>query len=135
MEDLKREVFEQLGKLFYAMAKDQQVQPVEIGGLKMMMRKDWLADPQYSTINRFSEASHLIINTIDSLQDQMASSEQVFNDFDRFYETHFEQFSAALKQQILATAVSITQIFPSGRQLKNNRIKKLKLLFSKSPTY
>jgi hypothetical protein len=132
MENFKREIFEQLGKLFYAIAKDQQVDSMEIGELKMIMRKDWLNDPHATAADPVTEASHLIIFTIDSLQAEAASAEQEFSAFTRFYEKHREQFSAALKEKILATAVAITEIFPSGSRLKNNHIIKLNLLFQNS---
>jgi len=40
MEKFERDIFEQLGNLFYSIAKDQQVVPLQFGELKMLLRKD-----------------------------------------------------------------------------------------------
>ena len=132
MESFTREILEQLGNLFYAIAKDQHVAPLQFGELKMLLRKDWLIEPLRITNDGVTEGSHLIVLTMDTLQAQAAPSEEAFDSFTRFYKKHREQFSAALKKKIISAAEAITEVFPSGSRLKNNHIIKAKLLFQNS---
>jgi hypothetical protein len=132
MENFKREIFEQLGNLFYAIARDQHVAPLEFGKLKMLLKKDWLTDPQHMTRDGVTEAAHLIVLTMDTLQVEAAAGEDAFNAFTQFYIKHREQFTVALKEKIVTTAMAIADVFPSGSRLKNNHIIKLKLLFENS---
>ena len=132
MENFKREIFEQLGNLFYSIAKDQHVAPLQSGELKMLLRKDWLTDRQYTTADSVTEASHLIVLTMDNLQGRTTRAEDAFESFTQFYIKHREQFSEALKNEVITTALAITHVFPSGSGRKNNHIIKLNLLFQNS---
>jgi hypothetical protein len=132
MENFKYEIFEKLGHLFYAIAKDQNVEPLQFGELKLLMRKDWLAGPLYSDPERITESVQIITVTLDKLQTEGSSAEVAFRSFTDFYETHQEQFSIALKEKILSTAQAIVEIFPLTNRVKNNHLIKLKLLFQKS---
>lgn len=129
MENFERKIFEQLGNLFYAIAKDQHVAPLQFGELKMLLRKDWLTDPKHIATNGVTEASHLIIFAMDTLQGQSASPESAFESFTNFYSKHREQFSEALKEEIIRAAMSVTQVFPASNTQKNNHVIKLKFLF------
>lgn len=132
MEKFEREIFEQLGNLFYSIAKDQHVTPLQFGELKMILRKDWLTDPKHIGSDSVPEAVHLIIFAMDTLQGQSASPESAFESFTNFYAEHREQFSEALKDEIIRTAMEVTRVFPSGSGRINNHIQKLKLLFHNS---
>lgn len=132
MENFKREIFEQLGNLFYALAADQQISPMESGELKMLLRKDWLTEPSHASDDKVSEAAHLIGLTIDSLQNQKVAAGDAYRMFSAFYKKHQEQFSYALKQKVMETAESIVKIFPAhGR--KSDRVKELKTLLAETP--
>ncbi len=131
MENFKREIFEQLGNLFYALAADQEISLMESGELKMLLRKDWLTEPSHPSDDKVSEAAHLIGLTIDSLQNQKIAPEEAYHIFSVFYKKHQEQFSYALKQKVMETAESIVKIFPShGR--KSDHLKELKILLEES---
>lgn len=115
METFKREIFEQLGNLFYALSAEQHMALIASGELKMAVRKDWLGRTNSgSTQNIVSEEAHLIGVTIDTLQADQTPSSKAFSSFERFFRRHEEQFSYALKQQILETADRIMNILPSG---------------------
>ena len=86
METFKREIYKKLGNLFYAIAKDQDIALLEFGQLKMLMRKDWLCDHDIAT--PVTEAAHLIVITMDTLQAEATSSEQAFASFTEFYRVH-----------------------------------------------
>lgn len=112
MENFRREIFEQLGNLFYALAADQHVSPIASGELKMLLRKDWLTDGEIRPETHVSEAAHLIGLTIDTLQNEQVAAEEAYGNFEKFFSSHREQFSQALSQKILETAEAIVKIFP-----------------------
>lgn len=132
MENFKRQIFEQLGNLFYALASDQRVSALASGELKMLLRKDWLTEPAHSSPDKVSEASHLIGLTVDTLETEKVQAREAFSDFSAFYGIHQEQFSSALKQRIMETAEAIIKIFPRPGT-KNVHLTELKILFSESP--
>lgn len=116
MEGFKREIFEKLGNLFYALAADEQVTLMESGELKMLLKKDWLAEPGEPSADKVSEAAHLIGLTIDELQSRRVPAMEAYKNFVGFYRKHSEQFSYALKEKILETSEAIVNIFDSGHQ-------------------
>lgn len=131
MENFKREIFEQLGNLFYAIAEEQGVSPLASGELKMLMRKDWLMESAKDPANKVTEPAHLIGLALDSLQNEKVPGATAYNAFEIFYWKHQEQFSYAFKMNILETAESIPKIFPvAGRQ--NEFLRKLESLFQQS---
>ena len=132
METFKREIFEQLGNLFYAIAKEQRLSPLASGELKMLMRKDWLTDlTKKGAGDKVSEPAHLIGLTLDSLETEGVPAASAYSTFEAFYRRHQEQFSYALKANIVESAESILKIFSvSGKQ--NEFLKKLKTLFQES---
>jgi hypothetical protein len=132
METFEKEVFEKLGNLFYAIAKDQHVKPLEFGELKMIIRKHGVSDAGGPAAEVVPEAAHHIVLAMDALKAEEASAEEAFQEFTKFYTTHKKQFSDSLKKKILLTAEAITEVFPSQSHLKNNHIIKLKLLFQNS---
>ncbi|MDH4296415.1 MAG: hypothetical protein OEV74_09060 [Cyclobacteriaceae bacterium] len=132
MDSFKREIFEQLGGLFYAIAKDQHVAPLEFGQLKMLLRNDWLEDLDQAATGTVTEASHLIVLAMDTFQTEGASGEETFKAFTEFYSNYRKYFPEALKEKIMRAALAITDIFPSETRLKNNHIIKLRLLFENS---
>ena len=131
METFRREIFEQLGNLFYALAAEQHIPQIASGELKMLVRKDWLTETGYQSEDKVSEASHLIGLTIDSLQRDQTSADDAFGNFTRFYLKHREQFSAALKQKILETVESIVKMFPNGGA-NNVHFEELKAMLDRS---
>lgn len=133
MEAFEREIFEKLGSLFYAIAKDQNVNVLEIGELKMIIRKHGVSDTNKgSAAEVVPEAAHHIVLAMDALKAEEASAEYAFQEFKEFFTTHKQQFSDDLKKKILLTAEAITEVFPSHSRLKNNHVMKLKLLFQNS---
>ncbi len=132
MENFKHDIFEQMGNLFYAIALDQHVEPLQFGELKMLLRKDWLDELTPISTSNVTEASHLVSLKMDTLQAESATAEDAFNEFTKFYATHREQFSAALKEKIGKTAEAITEVFPLEHNIKNNHITKLKMLLENS---
>lgn len=132
MERFDQEIFEKLGGLFYAIAKDQQVEVLEIGELKMVIRKNWYPDPGTPAEGAVPEASHHIVLSMDALVAKETSARDAFEAFTNFYTAHRKNFTDQLKKKILSTANAITEAFPARSRLKNNHIIKLRLLFQNS---
>lgn len=131
MENFKREIFEKLGDLFYALAADQRVSMVSSGELKMLVKKDWLTERTEHSEDRVSEAAHLIGLSIDVLQNEKTPAESAYSSFRDFYGKHREQFSSALKQKILETSESIVKMFRATGQ-KNPHLEDLRRLLKLS---
>lgn len=131
MENFKREIFEGLGNLFYALAADQEISIMESAELKMVLQKDWLVEGEHVSEDRVPEAAHLIGLTIDTLQSEKASAETAFNVFAQFYIRHREQFSYALKSKIIETAQAMRKIFPTSSK-SNYHYEELKKLLEGS---
>lgn len=132
MEAFEQEIFDRLGGLFYAIAKDQDVKVLEIGELKMIIRKHGVSGTGGAVAEVVPEPAHRIVLAMDALMAEKVSAEDAFQAFSNFYTTHTKQFSDSLKEKILSTAVAITEVFPSGSRSKNNHIIKLELLFRNS---
>lgn len=132
MKGFETEIFEMLGSLFYAIARDQHVAPLEVGELKMVIRKEWYADPESTTEGVVPEASHNIVLAMDTLAAAGCSADEAFETFSKFYISHKAEFPDSLRKKILSTAEAITEVFPTRSRLKNNHIIKLRLLFQNS---
>lgn len=112
-----RDIFEQVGNLFYAIAADQHVKPLEVGELKSLISKDWL--PRNLGESVVSEETHCILMTMDSLTGSNATAKEAFKEFSQFYRVHPEVFSREVKQRMLDTAVEITKIFKADNPFSN----------------
>lgn len=128
-----RDIYEQIGNLFYAIAADQHVKPLENGELKMLIIKHWLPRNQEAQDYKISEGAHFIILTMDALQASSTSAKEAYNSFVKFYKLNKELFSSELRELILGTASGITQIF-AEQNFENKHLTELKNLLQ-APTY
>ncbi len=119
-----RDIYEQIGNLFYSIAADQHVKPLEVGELKSLISKDWR--PLNLTESVVSEETHCIVMTMDSLQGNQVSALMAFGEFSKFYSLHPEVFSKEVKQRMLDTAVEITTIFKADNPFNNPHLAALK---------
>jgi len=131
MENFKREIFDHLGSLFYAIAREQDISLLGLGELKMLIRKDWRSEREGLSQDKVSEAAHLIGLAMDTMQREQISAAAAYSIFERFYLRHQEQFSYALKENIMETAESILKIFPLSDS-KNEYYNALRQLFQQS---
>jgi len=131
MENFKRKIFDHLGGLFYAIAKEQDISLLGLGELKMLVRKDWRLEREGLSQDKVSEAAHLIGLAIDTMQRERVPVAAAYSIFERFYLRHQEQFSYALKENIMDTAETILKIFPLSDR-KNEYYEALRKLFKQS---
>ena len=124
-----RDVYEQLGNLFYAIATDQMIKRLEIGQLKMLISEECLPRNAGSDGSMISEEAHCILVTIDTLQGNNVTSDEAFRDFAKFYAVHQEVFTNGLRDRILETASEIVRVFHEDNGGGGRHFEDLKRLF------
>jgi hypothetical protein len=124
-----RDIFEQIGTLFYAIAAEQHVKPLEVAELKMLISRDWLPRTLDQTKAFASDETHFILTTMDTLQASETLALDAFNQFVKFYRLHPEVFTRELTQRILGTAMGITRVFRADNPQDNANLVSLKALF------
>jgi hypothetical protein len=126
-----RDIFEQIGTLFYAIAAEQQVKPLETAELKFLISEDWLPRNLEETKGVVSDETHFILTTMDNLEGAETPAREAFSQFAKFYELHPEVFTVALTQRILDTGIKITRIFKADHPEDNAHLVALRRLFKK----
>jgi hypothetical protein len=114
-----RDIFEQIGTLFYAVAVEQHIKPLEVAELKLLISRDWLSRNLDQIRSIVSDETHFIMTTMDMLQGADTSAKQAFAQFAKFYVVHPEVFTSELTQRIIDTATEITRIFKADNPLDN----------------
>jgi hypothetical protein len=130
MQSNSRELFEQLGKLFYSLAADRSIEPIEVSELKMLISKDWMAQPQDSKLP-VPEDVHLMFVEMDTLQTTQVPSADAFNSFADYYASHPEAFTPLLLDRIRKTATSINALFLAHSPYKKDHFGDLLTLLNK----
>jgi hypothetical protein len=126
-----RDIFEQIGNLFYAIAAEQKVKPLEGAELKFLISEDWLPRNFEETKGVVSDETHFILTAMDNLEGAQTPPREAFSQFVKFYELHPEVFTAELTQRILNTATQITRIFEADNTADNTGLIALKRLVNK----
>jgi len=122
-----RDVFEKVGTLFYAIATDQRVKPIEMGELKLLISEYWL--PRTSSDHVTSEESHCILMTIDSLAAENASASDAYRQFATFFSLNEYVFTKQLRERIFETASRIVKLFKADNYSSNEHFESLRKLF------
>lgn len=91
----------------------------------MAIKKDWLTRSGRGAATNVSEAAHLMGVAIDSLQSEQMPASVAFDNFEKFYRGHEEQFSRELKKQILEAADTVMRILPPAAK-ENECYRRLK---------
>jgi hypothetical protein len=123
-----RDIFEQIGNAFYAVATDLRVKPIEQGELKSIIAKDWLPRNQ-SGDGMISNEAHCIMMAMDANEGERLTSNDAFKEFSKFYQLHRDFFTTELMKRILDTANEIASTFKKGNSSDNSYLKNLKELF------
>lgn len=121
------ELYENLGKLFYAMAVvDGDVHIQEMGKLREFIRKYWLdvdaVEDEYGT-----DAAFQIDTVFDWLLEYKMDGEECFGKFQEFYETNKERFTPFIKVLILDTAHAMANAFSGKNKAELVLLAKLEL--------
>lgn len=121
MKTSNREFFEHLGNLFYSLAIDRSIEPIEISEFKMLISKDWMAQPQDSDFP-IPEGVHFMFLTIDNLLAGNAPSDEAYRDFSKYFTVYPELFTPELVERIHETALAINTLFPMHNTYKKNHL-------------
>ncbi|WP_394749378.1 hypothetical protein [Spongiimicrobium salis] len=135
-QKLDQEFYENLGKLFYAMAMaDRRVHPKEIEKLRTFIRQYWL-DIDASKDDFGESAIYQIEIVFDWLMEKEKDSSSCLKEFEEFYLAHPQKFSVHKKILILDTANAIAASFSGKNKAELILLGRLQLLFSspKKPT-
>ena len=130
-ERIGNEFYQNLGKLFYAIAMtDQKVRPAEIKRLRKYVRQAWL-DVDEIKDELGTDAAYQIEIVFDWLQDyDNVGGEVYFNEFKRFHKEHPEKFTPKIKELILETADSIATSFAGKNKSEILLLQRLKSLLN-----
>lgn len=128
-----RDIYEQIGNVFYAIAHDQMIKPLEIGELKFLISTEWLPR-NLDSETAVSDEAHCILVTIDSLEGNNVTSDEAYRDFEKFYRLNPEVFTSGLKDRILDTASEIVRVFHEKDTSGGRHFNDLKKLFSVQET-
>lgn len=130
-ERIGNEFYQNLGKLFYAIAMtDQKVRPAEIKRLRKYVRQSWL-DVDEVKDELDTDAAYQIEIVFDWLQDyDNVGGEVYFNEFKRFFKEHPEKFTPKINELILETADSIATSFAGKNKSEILLLQRLKSLLN-----
>lgn len=125
-----RDVFEQIGNVFYAIAAEQHVKPLEVAELKSVITNDWL--PRNLNDSMISDEAHGILIAMDTAEANNITAKEAFTDFVRFYKMHPDAFRVEVQKRMMDTAVKITKIFEADNPNQNSQLIALKKLLEVS---
>lgn len=127
-EKVGNELYQNLGKLFYAVAMaDHKVKIKEVEKLRKDVRKYWL-DVDEIEDEFGSDAAYQIEIVFDWLNNEEKEGEAYFNDFKDFYREHPSKFDTAMKLLIWRTANDIAASFAGKNKSELVVLGNLKLL-------
>ncbi len=125
-----KEFYQNLGKLFYAVAiSDRRVHSKEIERLKEAVRQHWL--PLDDFVDEFgTDAAFQIETVFDWLMDYEKEGHEYYEEFEAFYTEHKNLFNTEVKNLTMTTARAIASAFAGSNKAELIVLGKLQLLFS-----
>lgn len=128
---LGNELYQNLGKLFYAVAMaDHSVHMKEMEKLNEVVRDNWLdvddIEDEYG-----SDAAFQIISVFDRLLEYEKDSDAVYEEFEAFYMDHKKWFTPEIKNLAMSTSRAIAASFFGSNKSELILLGRLQLLFSK----
>lgn len=121
-------LFENLGKLFYAVsASDGHVHELEIKQLKQLVKYKWLSFEEFDGY----EAATEIETTFDWLVKQSADCESCIAEFEDYQKDHPEKFSKSVMKLTLNTAYAIADAFEGVNDEEMAILKRLTKAFKR----
>ena len=128
---LGNELYQNLGKLFYAVAMaDHSVHMKEMEKLNEVVRDNWLdvddIEDEYG-----SDAAFQIISVFDRLLEYEKDSDAVYEEFEAFYMDHTIWFTPEIKNLAMSTSRAIAASFFGSNKSELILLGRLQLLFGK----
>jgi hypothetical protein len=123
------ELYENLGKLFYAMASiDGTVHTKEVDHLRSFIRSYWLdidtVEDEYG-----SDAAFRIETTFDWLLEYEKKPKACFEAFKEFYNDHVQIFTPTIKRLTLDTAHAMANAYAGKNKAELILLSKIEILF------
>ena len=123
------ELYENLGKLFYAMAStDGTVHIKEVDHLRSYIRSYWLdidtIEDEYG-----SDAAFRIETTFDWCLEYEKEAKDCFIQFKEFYEEHVKMFTPDIKRLTLDTVTAMANAFAGKNKAELILLSKIEILF------
>ncbi len=128
MEKPKNKLYQNLGKLFYAVAMaDKKIEEEEIAALKTDILQRWSnLDAKLSGL--VLDGHQEIITVFTQLHDIKAESDSCFMEFREFFNEHLNLFNTALRKLIWDTAQAVASSFANKNKSELILLAKLKML-------
>lgn len=128
-EEIRKVFYQNLGKLFYAVAQaDHSVHVKEIDRLKEIVRESWLKvddiEDEYGT-----DAAFQIETVFNWLLEYEKNGDECYEDFEAFYNEHKKLFSEKIKYLIMSTSRAIASGFAGRNKSELILLGRLELLF------
>lgn len=128
---LGNELYQNLGKLFYAVAMaDHSVHMNEMEKLNEVVRDNWLdvddIEDEYG-----SDAAFQIISVFDQSLEYEKDSDAIYEEFEAFYMEHKILFTPEIKNLAMSTSRAIAASFYGSNKSELILLGRLQLLFSK----
>lgn len=129
-ERIGNEFYQNLGKLFYAVAmSDNTVRSAEIERVRKYVRQHWMdVDPVEDEFQ--TDAAYQIETVFDWLDEEEKDGTEYFEEFKDFYKEHPEKFTPELKALILETSESIASSFAGKNRSEMMVLMNLEHLFA-----
>lgn len=123
------ELYENLGKLFYAISSiDGAVHTKEVDHLRSYIRSYWLdinaVEDEYG-----SDAAFRIESAFDWLLEYGKDPKDCFEDFREFYETNQKMFTPTITRLILDTANAMANAYAGKNKAELILLSKIEILF------
>ncbi|MEG9328338.1 TerB family tellurite resistance protein [Salinimicrobium catena] len=129
--DLHQRFYQNLGRLFYAIAAvDGVIKKEEIDALKKIVREEWLDLDEY-TDSFGTDAAFQIEIIFDWLDANKPDPQNAFQTFMDFHADHKELFTPQINEKILAASQNIAAAFRGKNKSELVMLAKLQSLLKK----
>ncbi len=128
METSSNHLYENLGKLFYAVsASDKVVRDEEFDALHKLVYTHWLVMDDIQD-DFGTDAAYQIEVVFEWLKEQELDAETCFNDFAYFKSQHESLFNAKIDRTIWRTVIAIADAFHGKNKAEREMLAKIKVL-------
>ncbi len=130
-ENIGMTFYQNLGKLFYAIAaSDKVVRESEYKSLRKIVKSEWL-DVDDIEDNFGADAAYQIEIVFDWLDYQELNADESYNQFEEYYKEHKTHFTDKIKDLVWSTCNAIAGAFSGKNKSELMMLGRLKLIFEK----
>lgn len=127
---LGNELYQNLGKLFYAVAMaDHSIHVKELDKLNEVVKDYWL-DVDDVEDEFGADAAFQIETVFDWLLEYGKDTEEIYEEFEQFYTEHQILFTPKVKQLVMSTSRTIASAFAGSNKSELILLGRIQLLFN-----